>query len=369
MNAKEKIVRSPTAEKILSRFVSPVYDNSRIGCTNFEVMGREIDNLDLYARDVYEQGLVSRATWSLPIWCYEYGVDIVEGMTYQEIRDLINRRRFLVLPPTEYNLESYASLVSGTEVEIEQNTGPHTFDVHIIRDPNDSTPYSWNEVYQAIKRTRPAHLSFNLIPAISTGVTVEVRQYIYKFHNPRTGQKGLRAGTYPGINQFGRIIRENISFESAGETYEMVYDKAGTKPGITKYAELYFANVGASSDSNSYPFYNPKAGTVPSVQNLGASLGSDITIESDRSEQGFDIKEAGERPSGAYQSFQNLSVVNIDDVGVDIGNGVYDYDLIEAGIRPLFEEEGSEGLSAEADVESFGIVNQYCGFDDFGGDI
>lgn len=326
--AREKIIRSQTANKVLDRYISPIYENSSIGCTDIEVRGREIDSLEALIEDVYNQFIIHKATWALPMWCYEYGVEINEGMTYEEVRRLVKERRFLVLPPNEYNIEQYASIVSGTEVRTVQNTAPHTFDVLLIRDPDNPTPYNWSEVYRAVKRIRPAHLTFNLIPTVSKDIGIDVSQYIIKFYNPLTGEKGLRSGTFPRNQTLGQIIRANISVESAGSDYPVKVPETGTRPGINKYAELYFTDIVSSSSTESKAYMS----------------------DTDRA------------------PVFNLGIVESGGIGVDTSSSVYDIDIIEAGIRTGGCDNGGilNGISAETETQTFGIVSEYCGLSELG---
>ena len=69
----QSILQSSEARKMI-QFVAPVFGKSYAGLWLFEIIGRELDDMEDWAMDIFNQCHIQTATWSMPEWEKQYGI-------------------------------------------------------------------------------------------------------------------------------------------------------------------------------------------------------------------------------------------------------------------------------------------------------
>lgn len=232
MSAMDDIVTSVNARHILNRYIDPTYRESRIACSYFEVLGKCYDYLEEFINELPKESVINLSTWGLENWSDEYNLNILQGMSYDEVRKLVREKRFHVVPLNEYNFSQYLTKQLDRECEIEQWVAPYKFYVIFFKDDHDEN-FSYQRAYRIIKERRPAHLCFDLIPGQRHTYVINSTKLIFKFVNPLTDEPALYAGTFPSYLYKGGVFRDYIRIEAGGKGYPFNNVLAGTIP-ITK---------------------------------------------------------------------------------------------------------------------------------------
>lgn len=318
--ARERIVKHEITNYILDRMVDPIYQDSEIGCAMFELIGSLIEMLTEMDEDITNQGHISKATWGLPMWAEEYAVRYSPGMTYEDLRRLILKKKRHAAPPNETNLAKYVSFQCGRDVEIVQNVGPYKFQVNFLK--GDNRPFSWMKAYRAVKEARQAHLCFEIVPTYKHGYVISNKKYIIKWKPRLTGERGYRAGTYPYHLNFYDFIKDGYIVEAAGVSHRFKNVRAGLKPypkeeafidlkGLTSFAESLTSDYRAKATNvtegilnriemiedgikSVSSFGNLSSGLVPEIEELGDSDGSSGTIQTQTETYGIVSTYCGE---------------------------------------------------------------------------
>lgn len=321
--AKERIVKSESAKKILNRCIDPIYENSEIMCSIMEVIGRFNDKLVDYMKEIHQQANIDTATWGLKSWSDEYAVPISSGMTYAEVRRLIYEKKRRILPPNEYNLAKYLTKQTGRECFIIQWVAPYKFYACFLSGANEE-PFSYKKAYKLIKDARQAHLCFDIVPVFKSDYVISDTKIIYKFRNPMASSDGLRAGLFPRFLNLGRAYRTSIVMEVLDEHHKYNNVFTGTKPNVANEVKYKFDNYLTENDDRHVPYEIGVTGLRPGVAHYNH------IIETNESE-------------------------------------FYDIKNLPAGIIPV-EAQGdkeSSGTAISSESQTYSIVNTYCGEEEY----
>ena len=147
----QKILTSDAAKRMID-YVSPIYDRSYVGLWLFNVIGIELDELNKFCEELYDQAHIETATWSLPMWEKEYGITPLEDQTIEQRRE----RLLQMKKKSAFNPEKLRKLIesmTGVEVEVVENTNKNTFLVRL-----KGSVDNLDDVKEQIKLMKPAHL-------------------------------------------------------------------------------------------------------------------------------------------------------------------------------------------------------------------
>ncbi len=151
----QKILTSDAAKRMID-YVSPIYDRSYVGLWLFNVIGIELDELNKFCEELYDQAHIETATWSLPMWEKEYGITPLEDQTIEQRR----QRLLQMKKKSAFNPEKLRKLIesmTGVEVEIVENTNKNTFLVRL-----KGSVDNLDDVKEQINLMKPAHLLCSL---------------------------------------------------------------------------------------------------------------------------------------------------------------------------------------------------------------
>ena len=71
----QRILKSEMGRKIVGE-VAPVYGEAYVALWLFEVIGRALDDMELWTEEYQQQIVPQTATWSLPLWEMRYGLPV-----------------------------------------------------------------------------------------------------------------------------------------------------------------------------------------------------------------------------------------------------------------------------------------------------
>lgn len=147
----QKILTSDAAKRMID-YVSPIYDRSYVGLWLFNVIGIELDELNKFCEELYDQAHIETATWSLPMLEKEYGITPLEDQTIEQRRE----RLLQMKKKSAFNPEKLRKLIesmTGVEVEVVENTNKNTFLVRL-----KGSVDNLDDVKEQINLMKPAHL-------------------------------------------------------------------------------------------------------------------------------------------------------------------------------------------------------------------
>ena len=155
----DEILKSPMAQKIVQE-VSPIYGDAYTVLWLYQVIGTVLDNLDEWTGSIKDQVVPQTATWSLPYWEEQYGIETNPEWSYERRRqNIVNRRqaRTCINPA---KMEAIISVAAGFDARVEERTGKNQFTVYISGSEN---LVDEEFVRQEIDAAKPAHLIYNIV--------------------------------------------------------------------------------------------------------------------------------------------------------------------------------------------------------------
>lgn len=168
----QQVLQSEKAQEMIN-FITPKFGKSYIGLWLFQVMGIEIDELQLFINEIKKQIVYQTATWGLYYLQQEYQIDtnaelleIIPGVNEEElpenIKNIITNARAAIsvkikerYPSNPKNVENIIAEIAGRNVSITENTAKNTFDVLLASGNN---AYSIKNIMIKINQIKPAHL-------------------------------------------------------------------------------------------------------------------------------------------------------------------------------------------------------------------
>ncbi|MDR1703940.1 MAG: YmfQ family protein, partial [Clostridiales bacterium] len=157
------IIKSPEAERMRQMVTEGFYDRSRIALWMFEVIGREYDDMAVWARTLRNEAFPQTCTWSIAIWEFVYGFEPDDRLTLEYRRWRILSRMFTSLPINPARIESALSDLTGCPVEITENVDPYTFLVRVDESNiynSGLSKYDLSEALKLLRDIKQSHLSF-----------------------------------------------------------------------------------------------------------------------------------------------------------------------------------------------------------------
>ena len=253
---REMIVQSKSAKRMIKK-VSPIYEDSYVGCWLFEDIGREWDRLWDILDEMPYQLFPQTVTWLIDLWEQRYNVTPNPG------DDIETRRRRLLeaearpAPFTPFALDRWVYALCGRHATVEEDVGPSTFRVKIEENP-DAQPMDWSRIREYIKTHKQSHMSFELLAEAESTITIKTETMYWKFVRPL-------AGTLPYRNYPGGVGKSKIDIASKGTGYNFDYpmtgkETTGTVPVNAVEAAVRRADVDVGSDGTGHVFTYPMTG-------------------------------------------------------------------------------------------------------------
>lgn len=171
----ETFPESESAKEMLSYVTEGFYEHSYVGKWLYEVMGRELDALRVYAEELSEQPFPETATWGLRYLEEKFGLPVRENLAYEERRKQIYQKRDFRAPMTPYRMEIILAGLTGRTVTVQDSVEnkelpPNTFSVSIH--PGE-TIVDFREAYHTLDDIKQSHTTYEL------GMEAEGQQEIF----------------------------------------------------------------------------------------------------------------------------------------------------------------------------------------------
>lgn len=153
-----EILTSPAARRIVPQ-LSPVYGNAYVALWLFNVVGKEIDNMEQRSDELQMQEFAQTVTWAISYWEEGSGIVPDETMPLDQRRQRLISKMQLRLSATPYRIANLAYAVCGAKARVSERTSKNTFTVFISSIPNKSVT---QDVRNAIEKIKPANLLFDV---------------------------------------------------------------------------------------------------------------------------------------------------------------------------------------------------------------
>lgn len=155
----QTIVQSAAGQRILG-YVSPIYDNGRIGLWLFQVIGAELDELKEWINQIACQAYPQTVTWAIDIWEQQYGIPTDAAKSLKERQALLIAQVRERAPMTPYKIAQMVStLCGGVDVRIQENIAANTFGIYLNTIPSHVDEAA---IDTAVNRCKPAHLIYEI---------------------------------------------------------------------------------------------------------------------------------------------------------------------------------------------------------------
>lgn len=155
------MITSPKGKQMFQT-VTPIYYQSLIMQSIFQVIGTEWDDVDEIVDEILLQLFPQTATWGLRYWEELLKIPVNNSIPIERRRALVMTRIKLRAPMTPARISSVIKSLAGQVadfVEVIENVEPHVFRV-IVGAKESGIDYLG--IYREIKRIKPSHESFYL---------------------------------------------------------------------------------------------------------------------------------------------------------------------------------------------------------------
>ena len=153
----EKFPTSKTAQKMLGMVSQGFYDDSYVGKWIYQVMGAQLDIMDVSVEDLPYQAYVDTATWGLRYWEQAYGIETDESLTYEQRRAEIHARESTGAPINPERIRTTLEGITGRSWSIEEMNSEYRFKITVYQGED---AINWKRVIQWLDKVKPAHLSY-----------------------------------------------------------------------------------------------------------------------------------------------------------------------------------------------------------------
>lgn len=198
------ILQSSEGNKII-KYVSPIYDDSYTWLWLFEVIGRELDDLQEWTDETREQAFPQLATWAIEYFEMQYNIIPKVGTPIEERRIAIISKINSRAPMNPAKMEAMISAATGRTVKVNERTAKRTFEVEIDISDNIAPPLYMDNVVNLIDRVKPAHLLYRFIIAVYGQIQIGFILGKYIFQPPLCGT--FKILDTPYMSTLGSIIQ------------------------------------------------------------------------------------------------------------------------------------------------------------------
>ena len=150
----DKLPYSPTGKRMYSR-VSPIYDNSYFMKWFYQAVGEEWDEAREIFLSLREQTFIERVTWGIEYLEHKYSVEPNPNLSLEERRARLKIRSHAKYPLNPAYLKKIAMDYWGLDCYFDETERAGYIFVTIN---NYYTPEKFQEMFDYLKKERPAHL-------------------------------------------------------------------------------------------------------------------------------------------------------------------------------------------------------------------
>lgn len=330
--------------------VSPIYDQSYVGKWMFEIMGLPIGEAQQYVRELKDQLCPETATWSLGYWEQSYGLPTIPGLSIEERRWRIIRRRNYRKPMNPARMELLLEELCGRDVTIRENVAPHTFGVEIA--PGDSE-VDIDRLEELLDEIKQSQKSYHFVFEVEIGIQIRTGAVRQEFGYRLPGN-GRKAGRWPRPANESAVRRGTVNVHPVRSHLGFPYTPAGTRPDVSTPGTAGRAAVEIRPLEHQEEIPFTTAGTRPDVNVPGRKEGTSVDIR-----PGMEAMETASPPAS-----ESRKTGRYPDVSIPSSIGRVDVDIEADGRSAEFahrtaSKDGKAGtypdIAMEADVAQTGI--------------
>lgn len=328
-----KILTSPEGMQVL-RMISPIYGDGPVALSILQAIGLQLDDLDGWVKDLWNQIHPQKATWALDLWEKEYGIGTDKNLSYEQRRNQIIAKMMVRAPMTPWRIESMISNISGRDVRVIENTGDYRFGVELH--PGDGI-LDYAYIQEVINQSKPAYLTYDLFITTPATVKISIMTEVVPFEYFMTGAPDSLCGVLPYASREVALRDQKVVLNPEQSFYRVPYDITGTLPQISKdfdsCEEVIELSVKGKDNRYTYAMTNTDVvgnlpGTVKGFVDAGETEAEiSPAVEYHKASYGMTgINDAGENPQANIQT--------------DINNG---------------------GIDADITTQSYSVAYPFCG--------
>lgn len=181
INTEQTLALMTSAEgKKIIDMISPIYQDGPIALSLINAIGDELDELDQWINQLWDEINPLTATWSLNLWEKEYGLPTNPSMSYEQRRGRLVRKMMFRAPMSPHRMESIVTNICKRSSEVIENTGYRKFSVNIY--PGESI-INYEELIEAINESKKSQLYFDLFITKQTKLEMAWRVDHYVFEH------------------------------------------------------------------------------------------------------------------------------------------------------------------------------------------
>lgn len=245
---KERIVQSTVAKRMIGT-VSPIYEDSYVGCWLFEDIGREWERIWAIIDELPNQLFPETVTWLMDMWEERYGIIPNIGDDLETRRSRIMEAEAPPQPFTPWSLNRWVYANCRRQVIVDEHVGPYTFGVYVVNQP-DSLPLDYSKLWKYIVKHKHSHMSFELLLESDERIKIKVETMYWRF--TRT-----LCGTSPYRNYGSGFDRSKVKIGTHGEGTNFHYLMAGTEdtgmyPQVNVTSDVERSTLTASGNGTGY---------------------------------------------------------------------------------------------------------------------
>lgn len=125
----------------------------------YKIQESKLDTINNNIQEIIDNCFIQTATWSLPTWETEYGIDIQEDDSYEIRRSRVLAKMRSNGLVTKDMIKNLAESFSNGTVEVIEDPANYQFTIRFIS--TLGVPTKIQDLYNAISEIKPAHLSVN----------------------------------------------------------------------------------------------------------------------------------------------------------------------------------------------------------------
>lgn len=232
------IDETKTSAERMIEMLPAMYQKSRTMNVLMEVRGAEISRLHNLLDDVTNQYNIDTATWSLPLWEQEYGVDVQAFKPIEE-------RRAVVKAKMKKSGRSNAELIRRVTGSYTNAPVEISFKGRIEVKLIDAINFNVRDLYSNLRKIVPSHLDFIISIMHDRSIEAE-RQYerwIYPFLRTNT----FRCGTVPHQATLGLWEENSLDINQSYDFQSWQYRLSGKVISGTK-EEVSFSHINSNNE-------------------------------------------------------------------------------------------------------------------------
>lgn len=233
----------PTRETaiFMMTMISPIYEHSYVGKWIFEVMSAPLELARQTVKDLEKESFPETATWSLPYWEQAYGIETNEGLSIEDRRRALTKKRNYRRPMNPFRIAQIASETCGRPVEFIENVAPHTFEIRIAPGTAEAEIQAVIDVVREVKQSQK---SFRVVFETPVGIRIHPEANRQVFGYRMTGEN-KKSGRWPQPSTIGKIQNVQVDIAPADASQVFPYVLAGTVPDVNTPGTLTAPGVKA----------------------------------------------------------------------------------------------------------------------------